>query len=393
MSAVKSFALGLSMMVLGVQSAPAGSMHSHAAAHPKNTQKTTAHDAPTTLAFAAPPAAQPFVAPQLPTINVHHSASAENLAGPSYNIAPAYSPPYTPPQAASATLTLGLNGGSVTSLGTIQNGPPASYIAPASTTPATATAPAPAQVHADALINFGTGPYPEAGNLTTGNAVGFFNSPVFTHLFGPGGPTMNDVGNFENEVLATIKATYNNAGLPINLTTDPNTPAAHTMSVVSGASYPGSPGTIGITDVGNNGFSFIDKFAGVRTVDQLAIAIGHNLSHELMHAFGIANHPEQTGPYVDAASSTLATLSDPSTGFSQAAAGLLSTLNFQAVGQSVTAGAQKIDGDQMLIGAASTVPEPSAVALWTLAGGLLAASRRRKPGRPDHALRPASGSR
>ena len=32
------------------------------------------------------------------------------------------------------------------------------------------------------------------------------------------------------------------------------------MSVVSGASYSGNSSAIGITDVGNDGFSFIDKF-------------------------------------------------------------------------------------------------------------------------------------
>ena len=264
------------------------------------------------------------------------------------------------------------------SLGVIQNGW-TSY--GAASTPSTVPAPAPAVSSsnlADAFINFGSGPYPEASTLTTGNALPFTSSPAFTHLFGSGGPTPTDIANFENEVLATIKTTYNSAGLPITLTTDPNTPAAHTMSVVSGASYTGSAGAIGITDVGNNGFSFIDKFSAAQTPDQLAIAIGHNLSHELMHAFGISNHPEQTGPYVDAATATFQTLADPGTSFSPVAAQLLSTLNFQAVGTSVVAGTRGIDGGQVLIPSPSPVPEPSTVALWAMAAGLLYAARRHR---------------
>jgi hypothetical protein len=253
--------------------------------------------------------------------------------------------------------------------------------------PAPVFAPAPAQGQSstsaptpDAYINFGNGPYPEAASLTTGNAQSFLNSPAFTHFFGAGGPSPTDVANFESEVLSTIKATYNNANLPISLTTDPNAHAAHTLSVVSGTSYSQNPGAIGITDVGSSGFSFIDKLAGTQTVDQLAVAVGHNISHELMHAFGIANHPEQTGPYVDAASTTLQALSDPSTGFSQAAASLLSTLNFQAVGLSVASGAQRIDGDQLLVGSPAAVPEPSTLAAFVAIGGLVVVRRRRKAG-------------
>ena len=369
MSVVKSIAVGLSMvMVAGVaRSTSAGTIHSSASSHRSSPART--HETPTTFAFG-PSTSQP-----VPTFNLTHQVGAENLAGSWGGTPPASSPSvqYGPAPTASP-LALGLVGASSNqapssgSLGEVQNG-----LAPSDVPPSISSGP-----HADALINFGGGPYPEAASLTTGNAQGFFNSPVFRNFFGPNGPSINDAGNFENEVLATIKATYNNAGLAINLTADPNALAAHTMSVVSGTSYAGASGAIGITDVGNNGFSFIDKFAGVQSVDQLAIAVGHNLAHELMHAFGIADHPEQSGPYVDAATTTLGILSDPNTGFSAAAAGLLSTLNFQAVGQSVTSGAQRIDGDQLLLGGPSPVPEPSTVAVWSLIGGLLIAHRRRK---------------
>lgn len=226
----------------------------------------------------------------------------------------------------------------------------------------------------DAFINFGTAPFTEAGTLTTGNPVPFFESAAFTHLFPNGSPSSSDVARFEAQVMATIQHTYDAAHLPIRLTADPTAGAVHSMSVVSGASYSANPDVIGITDVGNNGFSFIDKFGSARSVDQLAVAIGHNLSHELMHAFGIADHPEQGGPYVDAATASLATLSDANTGFSDVAARLLSTLNFQDVGDAINS--KRVDGGQILIPDATTVPEPSTVALWALVGGVALAIRR-----------------
>ena len=387
MSAVKSLAFGVLVTVVLVRSAPAGSMLSTPS--PRQNRGRAAMT-PTSLVYASA-APVPSVTP-----NATHEVGAQNLA-PTGNNPTSNTYGYdqaSSQQGSTSGLFLGVTGGSVgtnagpgnhsvnlspTSLGVVSNGS-----SPTNSSPSPAPAPAPQSSPpstpraADAFINFGTAPYAEASSLTTGNAQAFTNSPVFTHLFGVNGPTSGDITKFENEVVSTIQSTYNNAGLSINLTTDPNARAAHMMSVVSGASYTGTAGAIGITDVGNNGFAFIDKFGGVQTPDQLAIAIGHNLSHELMHAFGIANHPEQTGPYVDAATSTLQTLSDPSTSFSPAASSLLSTLNFQDVGQSVTTGAQRIDGNQILVADAATVPEPSTIALWALAGGLVVTYRRRQ---------------
>jgi hypothetical protein len=370
MSAVKILALGSLVMAISVESAPGGSIRH---GHPESTGRDSS--APTSLVFAA--------SARTPG----HTFSAQNLAS-SGNSAP--SPPPSPapsPSGSTSGLFLGLTGGTSQavaspaptptdqgggSLGIVSNGLSQSYSAPA---PPTAPAPAPSQ--ADAFINFGSGPYREASSLTVGSPQAFFNSPAFTHLYGSNGPSPTDIANFEHEVLSTIQSTYNHAGLAINLTSDPNALAAHTISVVSGASYSGNSGAAGITDVGNSGFSFIDKFDGAQSPEQLAVAIGHNISHELMHAFGISNHPEQSGPYVDAATASLQALSDPNSGFSPAAASLLSTLNFQDVGQSVVAGAQRIDGLQVLTGA-STVPEPSTVALWAVAGGLVVVHRRRR---------------
>ena len=380
MSAVKSFALGVSLMAIAAPGAFGGSMHPSAAHRRHDAGRIQAE--PTTLVYAP----TPTQALPSPTLNLTHAVGAENIA-PTFSRPDPSNVGFSPtPAMVSGGLTLGLFSGSSSSFAApapapapassyISYGPAFSYA-----TPAFAPTPTPAPATPDAYINFGNGPFREAASLTTGNAQSFLSSPAFNHFFNAGGPSPTDVTNFESEVLATIKATYNNANLPINLTTDPNAHAAHTLSVVSGTSYAQNPGAIGITEVGSNGFSFIDKLAGTQSVDQLAVAVGHNLSHELMHAFGIADHPEQSGPYVDAASTTLQALADPSTGFSQAAASLLSTLNFQAVGLSLAAGAQRIDGDQLLVGSPSPVPEPSTLAAFVVLGGLVVARRRRKAG-------------
>jgi hypothetical protein len=206
--------------------------------------------------------------------------------------------------------------------------------------------------------------------LTTGNPQAWYNSPAVVSAFG-GTPTAQQETSFTQSVLADIQHTFQISGLNISLTSDPNTPALHTLSVVSGASYPANPGAIGITDVGANGFGFIDKLAYATTPDQLEWAVAHNLSHELMHALGVANHPDTTGTYIDAASATWQLLTDPNAKFSPEAVQLMSQL--LATGEpsnSLSApGAQlfhglNIDGAETL---AAPVPEPSTIAVWTIA--------------------------
>jgi hypothetical protein len=389
MSTVRIFALGSLVFSISGGSTIGESIHSAQRSHHQHPARMIS--TPDSLVTESP-SNNPVVIQ-----NISHALAAENLAvnssGPGRTWSSVTSSSNIS-QGSISGLFLGLTGGSQ---GSVANSSPSPLNLVANSggappigvsQPSPVPSPAPAvtltmptmapPVRDDAFINFGSGPYPEASKLIAGTPLPFFDSPVFAHFFGPNGPSSSDVTNFEEEVLSTIKSTYNNAGLPITLTSDPATPAVHTISVVSGASYLGNSAAIGITDIGNNGFSFIDKLSGTQTVDQLATAIGHNISHELMHAFGLANHPEQVGPYVDAASSTLQTLSDPSTGFSQAAARLLATLNFQAVGQSITAGAQlRVDGDQVLINGASAVPEPSTVAIWAVIGAMVIVHRRK----------------
>ena len=76
---------------------------------------------------------------------------------------------------------------------------------------------------------------------------------------------------------------------------------------------------IGISDVGGNGFSFIDKLDGVKTVDELSWAVAHNVAHELLHAWGVGDHPDTSGAYLDSATASWSLLTDPNATFSPAA--------------------------------------------------------------------------
>src|SRR5262249_37898456 len=139
----------------------------------------------------------------------------------------------------------------------------AAYAAPA----ATGFAPAPTTVAAtpastvvapvlptvstpvDAFINFGNGPYPGPSTLTTGNPQPWYNSPAVIQAFG-GVLSGAQQASFTQSVIADIQHTFQISGMNISLTGEPNVPALHTLSVVSGASYPSNPNAIGISQVG-----------------------------------------------------------------------------------------------------------------------------------------------
>ncbi len=230
---------------------------------------------------------------------------------------------------------------------------------------------------ADAYINFGaTGNYPEASLLTTGTAQPWYNSPAVSQAFGHT-PTAAEQSSFTTQVLADVNQTFALAGMHPNLTLDPTTPANHTISVASGLSYAPNANAIGITDVGNNGFSFIDKLNYANNPTDLEWAVAHNVSHELMHAFGIAIHPDQTGTFIDAATATWSLLTNPNTTFSPQAAALITATNF---GSSVSTTSQvgnetlRIDGDQEIL----AVPEPATLAAWSVALIGIAVYQRRR---------------
>ena len=93
------------------------------------------------------------------------------------------------------------------------------------------------------------------------------------------------------------------------------------MSLVSNASSAAFPGAIGTTDLGANGLSFIDPMAqAAQSVDQLEWIVAHNISHELMLAFGVGENYDQTGNYIDARNANFAMLIDPNATFSAGAA-------------------------------------------------------------------------
>ena len=116
-----------------------------------------------------------------------------------------------------------------------------------------------------------------------------------------------------------------------------------------------------MTQLGHSGFSFIDKIApSAQSLDQLEWIVAHNISHELMLAFGVPENYDQTGTYVDSRVASWSMMVSPTSTFSPSAAAALTqalaSQNTSYDGQS--SGAQEI----------GTVPEPTTIAIWTLAG-------------------------
>lgn len=294
--------------------------------------------------------------------------------------------------------------------------PPAPTPAPSLGTPApavTSTAPAPSYSapattsssgdRPDAFLNFGNGAYAGAGLMTTGTIQPWYESPTVVQAFG-GVPSGQQQADFANTVLNRVEQTFKQSGVDVKLTLNPNDQAPHTLSVVSGASYGMNPSAIGITEVGSNGFSFIDKLnfggSGSNAVDQLAWADARNISHELMHAFGVATHHDQTGTYLDSGSATWDMLTSPQTTFSpEAAADIQAKLSSDRTGSGFSLGAELLGmshaagcscgsshGGTMLsqdfaMEVAATVPEPAAMMLWTVGAVATAATLRRRAAR------------
>jgi hypothetical protein len=233
----------------------------------------------------------------------------------------------------------------------------------------------------DAFINMTTGPYPSASALGAGNAQPWYDSPAAIQAFG-GIPNAQQQASFEQTVLQDVQHTFQLSGMNPTLTIDPNTPAQHTLSVVSGLYDAANAGAIGLTNVGGSGVSFIDKLNYASDPTDLAWAIAHNVSHELMHAFGIGYHPD-SGTYVDAASATWSTLTDPNAQFGPQATQLLLASQYGALSGSTSAtgvgaellnpGGTKVDGDETI-----ATPEPATVAMWAFGaiGGLVVLRRR-----------------
>jgi len=235
--------------------------------------------------------------------------------------------------------------------------------APLSSDTASSSASAPATA-ADAFINLGSGPYPLASQITTGNAQPWYNSSAANSFFG-GTPTAQQIASFDNTVLQRVELTFQQSGVNVSLTTDPTVPATHTLSLVSNTVSNIDSSVIGMTQVTGSGFSFFDQeVKSAQTLDQLEWLVAHNLSHELMLAFGVGENYDQSGNYIDARNANWSMMVSPSATFSPAAAqALIAALASNSTSALGVQEAQVING--------TPVPEPTTVAIW--ATGLLAA--------------------
>ncbi|WP_406696236.1 PEP-CTERM sorting domain-containing protein [Singulisphaera sp. Ch08] len=274
--------------------------------------------------------------------------------------------------------------------------------------PAPVPAPSASSEPVDAFLNFGTGNYTGAAMMTSGTIQPWYESPAVTKVFG-GVPTPQQQSDFATNVLKNVEQTFLNSGINVNLSLDPGDQSAHTLSVVSGASYGPTPNAIGITEIGGSGFSFIDKLSFAETVDQLAWADAHNIAHELMHAFGVAAHHDQTGTYLDAAAANWDMLTSPSTKFSpEATTNILAHLGQKHSSSALMVGAETLDlatspdrlsshcllcqqgyvpkeTAAMELGA-TPVPEPATLVLWAAGAAASVFAVRRRRRRPSEAV-------
>ena len=230
----------------------------------------------------------------------------------------------------------------------------------------------------DAYIDMIPSSYPDASSLTTGNAQPWYESTAITKFFNGSEPSSQQQWNFMHSVFQDVEQTFRLSGVSVALTANPYADANHTLSLVSNTSSEPFPGAIGTTYLGGNGFSFIDPEANsAQTLNQLEWIVAHNISHELMLAFGVGENYDQTGNYVDAKNANWAMMVNPNATFSSAAA--------QALNQALTSqnanGMSSPTNAQILEPLPSPIPEPGTLALWGF--GVLAltiGARRRKRG-------------
>ncbi len=193
--------------------------------------------------------------------------------------------------------------------------------------------------------------------------------------------TCNEQSAFDDAILQRVDQTFQLSGLNITLTDNPNVSAAHTLSVVSNTSSQTLPSAIGMTDIGSNGFSFIDQIAPTaKSLDQLEWIVAHNVSHELMLAFGVGENYDKSGNYIDAEMANNAMLIDPNAHFSPAAAQALQAAGLSGVVQGAAlmgTGNADVTAAPIALSTVEPVPEPTTLAFWSLVlVGLVVARRR-----------------
>ena len=105
-----------------------------------------------------------------------------------------------------------------------------------------------------------------------------------------------------------------------------------------------------------------------------------------MHAFGIAEHHDQSGNYIDSGTASASLLTDPNATFSPSAAADLLSRNFSSsdialgsLGGQTATHLSNCDCPMCrgrVLGA-QTVPEPTTIILWLAVGGFAVAGVRR----------------
>jgi hypothetical protein len=222
----------------------------------------------------------------------------------------------------------------------------------------------------DGFINVGNGPYPNAALITTGGAQPWYNSSQLGSFFG-GQPTAQQQQSFDNAVLQNVQQTFAGSGVPITLTSNPNVPALHTISLVSNTGSASLSSAIGMTAVGASGFSFIDKIAqSAQNLSQLELIVAHNISHELMLALGVPETYDQTGNYVDSKVASWSMMVNPNAVFSPAASqALIAALQNQSTEPGGQLGAQALNSPL------TPAPEPATIGLWVVAAAAALVAR------------------
>ena len=318
----------------------------------------------------------PPVVPYQPLVLGAFFGFASNEPAPSYAPAPA---PVTAPLPTAPAVHLYIPA----AIPLPASPPPAPAPPPAPVvTSAAATPPRPIRINdsvisppADAYLNFSDGPFPASQSLTVGTPVSWLNSPVITEVFGRT-PSEQEQKGLEAAVLAKVERAFRSSGVDVDLTTDPGS-ASHTLSVVSGALAKDNPAAIGIADIGGDGFTFIDNFnsPAIDSVDDLETALAKNISHELMHAFGVDYHDE-TGEHVDSGTIRWDLLTNNDLSFSEEAVNLLSSADFQKRWDDLLlSGQQQID--PLGTDGAHATPEPATLAMWAMTvSGLVWSGRR-----------------
>ncbi|MGP0062636.1 MAG: hypothetical protein ACLQGP_03400 [Isosphaeraceae bacterium] len=224
----------------------------------------------------------------------------------------------------------------------------------------------------NAFLNLGATPYPGAAQITTGDAQPWYDSSELSRFFG-GQPTVQQQQSFDNAIVQDVQQAFSLSGVPITVTDNPYVPASHTLSLVSNTASMAFPGAIGTSQIGGNGFSFINAIAPyAQSLTQLEWIIAHNMSHELMLTFGVGENYDTTGNYIDARMANWSMIISPTSTFSPAAAAALRSA-MTPISTDFAPYAQLINPASI-----SNAPEPTTWALWGLATATLLLSQRRK---------------